>query len=264
MGIGDSMRDRDRIIFARVAKEPPWGLGVWILVRGTNPASLQYIGGHGFTPKPIDCKAKTGKKGPCAGLVVNPFEVPDAFDDPREPQELWKEEGNPLEFSARKSRYSTETEGKLKGCVKLAGNYLHGDYDLKAVVVPGHESATVALVTELHGVPNVRHGPRFYEVQRLVNNAIGSEMLQHGAEDEYKGHSEDTIFVFYPSAQNQYPLGRRLDGLTAIQAWYENEFRGRRTANAKSPSGVPAGVTPGIRGIVQPDGSIRPANIRKH
>jgi len=55
---------------------------VHILVRRTNPASLQYIGRKGYMPKPIDCKPKTADKDVvlasgrivrCAGLVVNPM-----------------------------------------------------------------------------------------------------------------------------------------------------------------------------------------------
>src|SRR5215467_283160 len=53
---------------------------VFILVRRTNPDSLQYIGMPGFIPKHIDCKAKTadnnvllnGRLQEIAGLVVDP------------------------------------------------------------------------------------------------------------------------------------------------------------------------------------------------
>ena len=259
MAIGGRMREQDKVIFARVAKEPPTGLGVWILVRGTNKDSLNYIGRPGYTPKPIDCKAKTAKQGPCAGLVVNPYEALQAFNDLPQQKRFWDEHGNPRKYSNRAARYSIESTGLLKGCVKLDGNYIYGDYDLKAVVVPGHESATVALVTELHGVQNVRRGPKFYEVQRQVNNAIGVEMVQHGAEDEFTGHSDETIFVFSPMGGQPMELHRLME----IQRWYENEFHGRQTADATARGGVPAGVPPGIRGVVQADGSIRPINFRK-
>ena len=54
---------------------------VHILIRRTNPGSLQYVGRRGYMPKPIDCKPKTadrnvmlptGRIVRCAGLVVNP------------------------------------------------------------------------------------------------------------------------------------------------------------------------------------------------
>jgi len=259
MGIGGRMRPQDKDIFARVAKEPPTGLGVWILVRGTNPGSLEYIGRPGYTPKPIDCKAKTAKLGPCAGLVVNPYLAQQAFDDLGRQQKFWDEHGNPLKYSSRASQYAIESGGALRGCVKLDDQYIYGDYDLKAVVVPGHESATVALVTELHGVPNARRGPKFYEVQRLVNYALGVDMVQHGAEDEFTGHSDESIFIFSPKGG----APEELHGLSAIQRWYDNEFHGRRTADSTALGGVPPGVTPGIRGVVRPDGSVRPVTFRK-
>lgn len=60
-------------------------LGLFILVRRTNPESIKFIGYPGFVPKPLECKPKTAKtdatvslpdgkavKSACAGLVVDP------------------------------------------------------------------------------------------------------------------------------------------------------------------------------------------------
>src|ERR1700704_3995798 len=63
------MRPQDQLIFASAAADPP--LKLWILVRRTNPRSLPYIGRPGFTPKRIDCKAKTAEDGKVAGLIVD-------------------------------------------------------------------------------------------------------------------------------------------------------------------------------------------------
>ncbi len=59
-----------------------------IVVRATNEHSIQYIGRPHYVPKPIDCKPKTasmnalsmGKQVPCAGLVVDPTLLPNAFN----------------------------------------------------------------------------------------------------------------------------------------------------------------------------------------
>jgi hypothetical protein len=254
MAIGGQIRPQDKEKFAAAAQK----VGVWILVRGANQKSLEYIGRGDFTPKPIDCKAKTAQLGPNAGLVVSPAVAPEAFQNPMEATRTWTEKSNPLVFSPRKTHYSIQYTGPRKGCVKLDGKYIYGDYDLKAVVVPGHESATVALVTELRGVQNARLGPKFYDVQSAVNNAIGVEMVQHGADDEFTGHADESIYVFGPGGEYE-----ELQGLNKIQEWYDGQFHGRRTADATRTGGVPAGVTPGIRGVVQPDGSIRPVNFRK-
>lgn len=258
MAIGGVIREIDKPKFAAAAQH----IGVWILVRGTNKKSIDYIGKTGFTPKPIDCKAKTAQQGFNAGLVVNPYEAQGAFPPDQIPElkRKWDREYNPLAFSPRKDHYSIERTGQRQGCVKLDGKYIYGDYDLKAIVVPGHESAIVALVTEVQGVQNARRGPKFYEVQREVNNAIGVEMVQHGADDEFTGHAGETIFVFSPSGKLP-PV--ELNGISEIQNWYSKEFHGRGTADAKATGGVPAGVTPGIRGVVQPDGTVRPVNFRR-
>jgi hypothetical protein len=256
MAIGGQIRPNDKEKFAAAARK----IGVWILVRGTNPKSLDYIGRADCVPKPIDCKAKTAKLGPNAGLVVDPFVASSAFAGPDlwEAQKNWKEKYSPLAFSPLAHRYSIEKTGLHKGAVKLDGKYIYGDYDLKAVVVPGHESATIALVTELRGVQNVRRGPKFYEVQSEVNNAIGVPMVQHGADDEFTAHGDETIYVFGPQGEHQ-----ELQGLAEIERWYNTQFHGRKTLDSKSPGGVPAGVTPGIRGVVQADGTIRPVNFGK-
>lgn len=254
MGIGGQIRLEDKQKFAAAAAR----IGVWILVRGANPKSLQYIGRGDCVPKPIDCKAKTAQLGLNAGLVVSPEDAPAAFEDITKAKLAWKTKSNPLKFSPRKEHYSIEQTGTRKGCVRLDGKYIYGDYDLKSVVVPGHESATVALVTELHGVQNVRRGPKFYEVQTEVNRAIGVEMVQHGADDEFTGHAEESIFVFGPEGQNE-----ELHGLAAIERWYNDQFHGRKTLDAQFQGGVRAGFSPGIRGVVQSDGTIRPPKFGK-
>ena len=59
-----------------------------IILRATNPRSIEYIGQKNFTAKPIDCKPKTadlngliaGKIVKSAGLVVDPTLLPNAFN----------------------------------------------------------------------------------------------------------------------------------------------------------------------------------------
>ena len=49
------MRPQDKTIFLNAARQ----FQVWILVRRTNRASLEYVTRAGYMPKRIDCKAKT-------------------------------------------------------------------------------------------------------------------------------------------------------------------------------------------------------------
>jgi hypothetical protein len=71
-----------------------------IVLRSTNPRSLPFIGVKGYTPKPLDCKAKTAMADDvrgaepidCAGLVVDPNRVsPKVFGDRAEgANEYWR------------------------------------------------------------------------------------------------------------------------------------------------------------------------------
>src|SRR5207302_820037 len=73
------MRAQDKAIFLEAARQ----FQVWILVRRTNRASLEYVARPGYTPKRIDCKAKTADVDTppykFAGLVVDPTIHPKAF-----------------------------------------------------------------------------------------------------------------------------------------------------------------------------------------
>jgi hypothetical protein len=77
-----------------VLRETSHRLGLFILLRRTNPESIKYVGWQGFVPKPLACKPKTAKtdarlidaagrmiRSDCAGLVVDPRRVgASAFD----------------------------------------------------------------------------------------------------------------------------------------------------------------------------------------
>ena len=120
------------------------------------------------------------------------------------------------------------------GCVQLGGKRVHGDYDLKGIVLPGQEQRILTLVTETLG-QDARREPRFYAVQEFVNDAIGKPMVQHGAEDEYLDHSTDqdeTIFVFFPEEREP----KRLRGPAETRAWYEKELRGRFSTHTRCRS----------------------------
>src|SRR5882724_9163351 len=87
------MRANDKQIFLDAARR----FQVWILVRRTNRASLEYIGKPGFVPKPIDCKAKTADENigryKLAGLVIDPTGREAAFKPERfqDAVKCWKD-----------------------------------------------------------------------------------------------------------------------------------------------------------------------------
>jgi hypothetical protein len=215
------MRPQDKAVFSNAARS----LGLWILVRRTNPTSLKYIGRHGFVPKPIDCKAKTSNCGELAGLVVSPELCPQAFG----PQKLsnaktaWTAFCRDQRPGQPGSRYAIQTDKKSDhyGAVTLHGSYLHGDYDLYDIIDPAQAHRNLASVETLLGQPHMR-GPNLYKVMDAINHQIGVAMVQHGGEAQYSDHSEQAIDAFGPEGEECTILNKY-----SVVGWYKQRFGGR-------------------------------------
>ena len=180
----------------------------------------------GYMPKRIDCKAKTADaeifRFEVAGLVVDPAIHPSAFKPTRlqTARECW---------SAMKYLIGTVYEvnqdrtHKHYGCLRLKnGPYIHGDYDLYDIIDverAGENSAR----EEIHlGQPDMR-GPMLGEVQAFVNGRLGVAMIQHGAEAQFKDHSEQSIDAFGPHGEDVTILNEY-----SVRAWYKDRFEGRQ------------------------------------
>lgn len=189
------MRKPDKLVFAACAIDK----GLWILVRRTNPASLDYIGRPGFVPKPIDCKPKTADFGKFAGLVVSPEIVTGAFTPAKEPEALkcW---ASFLKTKSDRYRVDEDPASEWYGCLLLNGNKIHGDYDLYDIVDPGNARRNFAIVDTLHGQLHMR-SPWLTQIQKWINDRIGAEVVQHSGETQYKDHTDQTIDVFGPKGE---------------------------------------------------------------
>jgi len=218
----------------------------WILVRPVNERSLSYVGVNGYTPKPLGCKAKTadldagGKE--IAGLVVDPTFHPGAFSNEKagKAPQFWKKflkdcgSINAEQLERGRSEYGVDLDPKSKHCgvVTFRGQWIYGDYDLKDVILVGHECRNLAAVEEVGGQPHMR-GPKFYAVQDFINRRIGADMVQHAAEAQYAGHSDEDIHVFTP-----YGDCYTLRGRHAVEAFYD--CFDRDVLDTQTPSTQPA------------------------
>jgi hypothetical protein len=213
------MRPKDRPLFSQVAN----ALQAWILVRGTNAASLEYIGRSGYVPKPIECKAKTAdaEKHSLVGLVVDPTIEPQAFSDSRLAKALSAWEDFVPELRKDQSPYSViqRPGAPDHGAVTLSGNKIHGDYDLKGVILVGQESRNLSAVETLNGQVHLR-GPLFYKIKERVRAGIGVDMIQHSSEEGYADHSDDLIDVFGPEGEVFL-----LQGKAETEAFYRERKR---------------------------------------
>ncbi|MGD0909405.1 MAG: hypothetical protein ABSA96_17630 [Candidatus Acidiferrales bacterium] len=216
------MRPQDKTLFLEAARK----YQVWILMRRTNVESLKYIGRAGYTPKRIDCKAKTADVDiapyALAGLVVDPTVHPKAFKPGKaqSAKDCWARM-QPLAASM----YTVDTNQKSRhyGCLKFQGSYIHGDYDLYDIIDVTQAHRNLALVESLLGQPH-RRGPFVLTVQDFINSRIGSPMIQHGGEAQYADHSEQSIDAFGPDGEDVTILNE-----FSVRGWYGNKFGGRKT-----------------------------------
>lgn len=268
MAKGAGMRAKDLRVFCMIAQK----YGVYILVRQTNDASLNYIGRPGYYPKPAAIKAKTADKDPVpfsytqggqqrtarhqiAGLVANPWFQPAVYHDDKlaKARDYWLETLNialapgcnipaadgqkPETWSFwGKEHASARTGWRWKididpasphfGCLQIAGDvvawsYVHGDYDLKDVIVKGKEPFNERIEGKIQGVDDytpLLPGMEFETIRKELNGAIGEEMVQHGAEAQFAWHSDEPITVVLPDGpQLQYLV---LGNAEAVQSWY--------------------------------------------
>ena len=241
------MRRVDQQAFAYTA----WWFHVFILVRRSNPESIKFIGQAGFIPKGPETKAKTaqndfknteaGHQSNVAGLVCNPtatgmkgaylehklegamkewkkFALTGRYCDDL----TWRDRDTPSRHHMphgmpffTDTRPGTERYGALMkdtGRGVRFASYIHGDYDLFAVV-PADNPGVNIVVSEQHAgspwsalnragktpaaeegeeksaeqkaqeIPNFR-GQKFTDVQNMLNRKMGVNMVLHGSQEK--------------------------------------------------------------------------------
>lgn len=249
-----------------------------ILVRKTGRAALSWVGRPGYTGKRGDLKAKTsdinGGQFPTAGLVCSPFLYPQVFTAERlaEARRLWVkyahfittpnnntgfDDKRPVPASACRTPYIVQTKRGHKhyGCVALVDmglltpRYVHGDYDLYAIIPAGERfdeknlnptpltldsSMSLDVMTLQErvnlSVPNLV-GPLTFRVGTYINNRIaenspdllGALMVNHGEEINLKKEEGryQPVLAFMPKQVNGQ-WARILSGKTEHEQYYYN------------------------------------------
>ncbi|MBX7104724.1 MAG: hypothetical protein K1X57_11630 [Gemmataceae bacterium] len=100
-------------------------------------------------------------------------------------------------------------------------SYVHGDYDLKDVIVKGFETVNKRDEGKLDGVknftPKLPKGLEFETIQQELNNRMGVEMVQHGAEAQFAWHGDEPITVLFPDWTHLILMSAE-----TVQSWYED------------------------------------------
>ncbi len=247
------MREKDAAVFAEAAR---W-FELYILVRATNPHSLPYMSQDGYSAKRLDCKAKTadldviieGRIYKTAGLVVDPNVVghsafkggkhAKALEEwgkfaPKVTSGIYDRSGRPTKtYYPGGGLYGVQMNPQHKhyGCVMFSSNslisaatYIHGDYDLYAIVDRDSPLDTVFVTETRLGEKHVR-SKELTDVQTYVNRRLGRPMVLHGDQEKYAPHSDEDVYVFFPDAR----APRVLSGQREIERFYLLTLGGRQT-----------------------------------
>ncbi|MCI5111111.1 MAG: hypothetical protein MRY75_11215 [Marivita sp.] len=285
------MRRQDQLAFAYTA----WWFHVFILVRRSNPASIRFIGRTGFIPKGPDTKAKTAQNNVAiegtrwvskvAGLVCNPtaaamrlaYATPKKYasamkewtkfvasgrhcddlewEDASTPSRFYLPMGQPFFTDTRpgSKRYGALMKDTGRGV--LHASYIHGDYDLFAVV-PADNPGVNIVVSEQHAsspwshlhragkspaatndadktdaqkreeIPNFR-GQKFIDVQNMLNRRMGVNMVLHGSQEKAVNSFDEEVDVFMPNGMDSFSLLTE----AALRSFYDTVLRGRKLHN---------------------------------
>jgi len=245
-----------------------------ILVRKTGRAALSWVGRRGYTGKRADLKAKTADLDSAhhrvAGLVCSPWLLPQVFSTGRlasarreweKSRHLITEPGAGFDDDHQprgcRTPYLVQTDRNHRhyGCVALVDmgllrpRYVHGDYDLYAIIPAGRPfdpdqlrvrqsslgstmaPASLGLRERLQlTVPNME-GPLSFRVAAYINNRIagsspdllGALMVNHGEQVGMgeKGHTlEPVLAVMARQVDGQWT--RILATAEAHRAFYQS------------------------------------------
>ncbi len=228
----------------------------YILLRETGRASLSWVGKRGYTGKRADMKAKTANLNfghhSVAGLVCSPLLRPEVFTPDRLPSALkeWQKSCHLITVPSGKTGFDDNTQPrgcltpyivqtnpnhKHYGCVALVEmglltpRYVHGDYDLYAIIsaeqafdltdIPTRRStlgSTMApdelgLQERLNMQVLNLEGPLSFQVATYINTRIagtspdllGALMVNHGEQVNIpKGHTFEAVLAFMPKQVN--------------------------------------------------------------
>ncbi len=242
------MRPADVNIFRTYSQEK----GLFILVRRTNPLSIQYIGKPGFVPKPLKCKPKTAKSNACfirpdgekisskcGGLVVNPRilkwyafnndkrewvkakntwdkhwkQIPNGFDVQMNKNSPYY--GCVLRVLSKPSPTQKNTSDPPPGCA-----YIHGDYDLYALIHKTRMSIRESQQGFFEGVSHT-HSADWEDFSSHANRAMKVPMIQHGSQEHFSDHSDETVDIFAPFPENYLQIRKVCGRLGLIRLYHE-------------------------------------------
>jgi hypothetical protein len=278
-----------------VLREASHRLGLFVLLRRTNPESIKFVGYPGFVPKPLACKPKTATTDArimqaggalishCAGLVVDPRLVgrsafggragahaaaiatwdkywaggpPRGFRIQNDPQSGYYgcvmrcgEDTQVYPHSRTSASRQAATDIRTQpleqpgatgfqllpdrdidrhalGTLPKGCSYIHGDYDLYALVHKDNLSGRNPRTGKFEEADH-RYGDNWKAFEALVRSKINLDMIQHGSQEHFSDHTDETVDMFCPTVDRSL-WHVKLEGVRALERVYEQAFEGRR------------------------------------
>ena len=147
--------------------------------------------------------------------------------DPNKPEtwSIWGVERQGVSAPRWKWRIDIDPASPRFGCLQLKKSggswcYIHGDYDLKDVIVLGRETDNRRAEGKIDGVKNftpVLYEQEYETIREKLNSLIGADMVQHGAEAQFAWHGDEPITVAFPNWTHLI-----LYDAVTVQGWYLN------------------------------------------
>lgn len=135
----------------------------------------------------------------------------------------WGVERQGVNGSRWKWRVDVDPQSPRFGALQLSQDggkwcYIHGDYDLKDVIVLGAERDNRRAEGRVDGVRNftpLLQAMEFEQIRRALNARMGVEMVQHGSEAQFAWHGDEPITVAFPDWTHLI-----LHDAVTVQSWY--------------------------------------------
>jgi hypothetical protein len=107
-----------------------------------------------------------------------------------------------------------------RGCA-----YIHGDYDLYALVHKDNPAQRAPRDGEFEGEAH-SYGQNWKAFEALVRSQISLDMIQHGSQEHFVDHTDETVDMFCPTAERSL-WHVKVEGAKALDRLYREAFGGR-------------------------------------
>jgi len=105
--------------------------------------------------------------------------------------------------------------------------YIHGDYDLYALVHKDYLNQRNAVTGIFDGQEHI-HGKYWEQLVAFANGRMNLDMIQHGSQENFSGHSNEEVDIFAPFPEFDL-LHRKTNNAESMKKVFTEMFNNRQT-----------------------------------